>query len=200
MKFLLMLTMFSLVACSGSKSAKDIEEMDGGIELADSDEFSEEGAEDVVADNMEADDDMAEDSTEMASSPMIDPAGEIKTYAVQKNETLMIIAFKLYGDYSKWKDIAQANNMNGNDVITAGSEIKYIAPVQEFVWQPDGNPYLIKNGDTLGTISTDVYGANKFWKDIWTNNKPLIKDPNKIYAGFTLYTPIIEGRDVAFDN
>ena len=29
------------------------------------------------------------------------------------------------------------------------------------------------------------------------NNKPLIKNPNKIYAGFTIYTPIIEGREVA---
>ncbi len=192
MKFLLMLMMFSLVACSGSKSAKDVEEMDGGIELADSDEFSEETEEDVFADNVDGD--------ESASAPMIDPAGEQKTYQVQKNETLMIIAFKLYGDYSKWRDIAQANGITGNDMITAGSEIKYIAPVQEFVWQPDGNPYLIKNGDTLGTISNDVYGADKFWKDIWNNNKPLIKDPNKIYSGFTLYTPIIEGRDVAFDN
>ena len=64
----------------------------------------------------------------------------------------------------------------------------------------DGNPYLIKSGDTLGKISNTTYGTIKYWKNIWNNNKPLIKDPNKIFAGFTIYTPLIEGRDVANDT
>ena len=34
------------------------------------------------------------------------------------------------------------------------------------------------------------------WKNIWNNNKPLIRDPNKIFAGFTLYY-LENGRDVA---
>jgi nucleoid-associated protein YgaU len=33
------------------------------------------------------------------------------TYTVQANETLMLIAFKLYGDYSKWKEIASLNQV-----------------------------------------------------------------------------------------
>lgn len=46
---------------------------------------------------------------------------------------------------------------------------------------------MIRTGETLGTISNTVYQTPKKWKDIWENNKPLIKNPNVIYAGFTLY-------------
>ena len=59
---------------------------------------------------------------------------------------------------------------------------------------------VIKRGDTLGTISSDTYGTMKFWRNIWDNNRPLIKDPNVIFAGFTIYTPILQARDVAFED
>jgi nucleoid-associated protein YgaU len=189
---LLLFLMFGLVACSGGKSAKDAGDDEAGIELADADEFSEDGEmadgeDDVVASNMQG---------ETAPPTVIPMDGEQKSYTVEKNETLMMVAFKLYGDYGKWKQIAEWNGIS-NQTIMAGQTLKYVAPAQEFVWSPEGSPYLIKQDDTLGTISNDTYGDTKFWKDIWNNNKPLIKDPNKIFVGFTIYTPTIEGRDVA---
>ena len=41
--------------------------------------------------------------------------------------------------------------------------------------------------NTLGTISNDVYGTTHKWKRLWENNRQLIKDPNRIYAGFYLF-------------
>ena len=116
-------------------------------------------------------------------------AGEIKTYRVQRGETLMQIAFKLYGDISKWKDIKSMNagKLSNNSSLRPNTELKYHAPATPFVWNPQGTPHLIKTGETLGTISNDVYATPKKWKVIWENNKPLIKNPNVIYAGFTLY-------------
>ena len=116
-------------------------------------------------------------------------SNEVKTYKVQRGETLMQIAFKLYGDISKWKDI---RNMNSDKIssyknLSAGTQLKYRAPSTAFTWNPNGTPYLIKQGETLGTISNTVYSTPKKWKAIWENNKPLIKNPNVIYAGFTLY-------------
>ncbi len=114
-------------------------------------------------------------------------SGQIKTYKVQRGETLMQIAFKLYGDISKWKEIKNMNPLMNNSSLQANTQLKYRAPASPFVWNPAGTPYMIKTGETLGTISNTVYSTPKKWKDIWENNKPMIKNPNVIYAGFTLY-------------
>lgn len=119
------------------------------------------------------------------------PTGQVstKTYKVQKSETLMLVAFKLYGDYSRWKELKELNKdkIKNGMMVRAGMELKYVVGGDEFVWDQKGNPHLIRHGDTLGLISKTVYGKIKRWKDIWNNNKPMIKDPNKIFAGFTLY-------------
>ena len=141
-----------------------------------------------------------ESSSELDVQPTLDTQPEITaetktevgegvgSYMVQKNETLMMISFKLYGDYSNWRSLAEMNRKHvKNGIVMAGVKIKYKKPSEEFNWQPQGNPYLIKNGDTLGTISNDVYGTQKKWKSIWDNNRPLIKNPNQIFAGFTIY-------------
>ena len=187
---LLILVMMSLaltVSCSRNKSASsDSPE----IELADVDEFSESEfdsglSEKSLEGEVEA---LAEEVVDNTPSLELNPADE-KSYTVSKNETLMMVSFKVYGDYSKWRDIANLNQgvLNGSTKLKEGMVLRYQAPLQEFAWDPQGNPYLIQFGDTLGTISGSVYGTPKKWKSIWDNNRPLIKDPNKIYAGFTLY-------------
>lgn len=112
-----------------------------------------------------------------------------QTYKVQKGETLMQIAFKLYGDISRWKELRHMNGdkLSSNHTMKSHTELKYIAPTNTFVWKHEGSPHLIKTGETLGTISSNIYQTPKYWKKIWENNKPLIKNPNVIYAGFTLY-------------
>jgi LysM repeat protein len=114
---------------------------------------------------------------------------KIKLYKVKKGETLMQIAFKLYGDISRWKDLKRMNEekVSRNTKLTENLTLKYEAPETEFVWNPAGEPYLINQGETLGVISNNVYQTPKKWKSLWENNRPLIKNPNVIYAGFTLY-------------
>ena len=114
-------------------------------------------------------------------------SGNIAQYKVKKGETLMLIAFKLYGDYGKWKNIAAQNPQLKVKGIRPGMSLKYDMPTQEFSWRPVGLAHLITSGETLGKISKSKYGTSKKWKNIWNNNKPLIKNPNLIFAGFTLY-------------
>lgn len=226
MKLILMsLLLTGLISCSAKKqnSMQD----DSAIELTDSDELLESSddlaltdetlSEEPMADenfnenaDLMATDDIAMDKPVAMEEPVamqdtaaeeivIDQVGSQMQYTVEKGDTLMMIAFKIYGDYSKWREIA---NLNPNKLIQGqiapvGTSLTYYAPSEAFSWNPEGNPYLVKNGDTLGGISTDTYGTMKFWKNIWDNNKPLIKNPNRIYAGFTIYTPIMEGREVA---
>ncbi len=122
---------------------------------------------------------------ETKSSDNVQMTKGIEKYRVQKGDTLMMVAFKIYGDYEKWRDIKKLNP--NVEKLTEGVELKYHVPFEKFGWEPVGDPYLVKNGDTLGIISMDKYGTPKKWKAIYENNRPLIKNPNLIFAGFTLY-------------
>lgn len=118
-------------------------------------------------------------------SEMSPSYGQMETYKVQKGDTMMMVAFKIYGDYRKWKDLRTWNK----DVkkIADGVELKYQVPDAKFGWMPNGLPYLVKTGDTLQIVSMDKYGTTRKWKAIYNNNRPLIRDPNLIFAGFTIY-------------
>lgn len=213
-----------MVSCSKNKTEST--DLNSGVELADADEFLLEGTDaglgyegealepasdqqDVFANNevtMGQDPLVTEPEVGLAETNLVvDPVstneqvmeqGVTSSYQVKKNETLMMIAFQIYGDYEKWRVLQQQNPHLGVN-IKEGDVINYEAPANAFNWQPSGNPYLIKKGDTLGTISTDTYGVSSHWRKIWKNNEPLIKDPNKIFSGFTIYTPILDNRDVA---
>lgn len=215
----LVLMCLILASCSGSKSAQKVNEETPQIELSDADEFIENPTEQAAAEDPLA----AAEATEPAAEPTAEPdfsseepvtitdnvapaaaavamtePGTPKQYTVQKNETLMLIAFKLYGNYEKWKELANYNKdlLKGKTMVRNGMVLNYLAPAEEFIWNPQGLPYLIRTGDTLGGISKTVYNTVKKWKLLWENNRPLIKDPNKIYAGFTIYY-IENGREVA---
>ena len=179
--------------------AKSDESSDDAIEEVEEDEIADESMEKEPAQAMDQESEM-EEVAESAPAPVqVNTSGEEGWHTVSRSETLMIIAFKIYGDYDRWRDLARwnAGKLGSNHSLSVGMKLKFEAPAQKFVWSPDGNPYLIKVGDTLGTISNDTYGTNAYWKNIWQNNKPLIKNPNRIFAGFTIYTPLIEGRGVA---
>ena len=113
--------------------------------------------------------------------------GTFETYQVQKGDTLMMVAFKIYGDYRKWKELRDWNQDKIHAKLTHGMVLKYQIPGEKFGWMPSGLPYLVKTGDTLQVISMDKYGTTRKWKSIYENNRPLIRDSNLIFAGFTLY-------------
>ena len=154
----------------------------------------------MVHDLMEDAAPVVETETAMNAPTPVSMGNVESNYTVEKNETLMMISFKLYGDYSKWRDIANMNQdkLKNGQTVQAGMVLRYMAPAENFIWSPEGNPYLIRTGDTLGGISKQSYGTVKKWKSIWDNNRPLIKDPNKIFAGFTIYT--LDGRQVASES
>lgn len=117
-------------------------------------------------------------------------------YVVQKNDSLMLISYKFFRDFTRWHDIREWNkeSLNEKNHLLEGQKLKIV--VKDYKgddWQGVGNPYLIRRGDYLSRISQKIYnGKSKYWVHIWANNNLLIRNPNKIYAGFTIYTPLIE--------
>ena len=144
----------------------------------------------------EGDSEIADIELDSSEEVEIATTGEMGIYVTRKGETLMQIGFKIYGDYRKWKDLMSWNNLSGHSVLP-GTQLKYEKPSNEFTWSPRGNPYLVKKGDTLGFISQEKYNTSRRWREIYNNNKPLIRDPNLIFAGFTIYYIPDGARDAA---
>lgn len=118
-------------------------------------------------------------------SPMIQ---EQATYTIQPGDTLMYIAYKKYGDYTKWRSIARLNGMNGAPArLNEGTTLKLDAAKVTQVQEPTGRPYMIKKGDTLSKISQQEYGTFDRWEDLWRHNSVMIKDPELIFAGFQMH-------------
>ncbi len=112
-----------------------------------------------------------------------------ESYSVQGGDTLMKIAFEVYGDLYRWREIYEANRdkIGNPNAVPTGTELKIEKPASPVSISRNGEQYTIKQGDTLGTISQDVYGTRTKWRKIYNNNRELIKNPNRIFAGFTLY-------------
>lgn len=114
----------------------------------------------------------------------------LEEYMIEKNDTLMYIAFKLYGDYERWKELLIVNQNLDYEKLQIGEVIFYQPDPVPFVWEMKGTPHLIKKGETLGSIAWQYFRNTKRWREIYNNNLQMIKDPNLIFAGFTLYVPL----------
>jgi hypothetical protein len=115
---------------------------------------------------------------------------QINTYEVRaKHETLMLVAYKIYGDYSLWRHIADLNQdvLGGGVDISPGMYLKYWVPVEGYSFIPEGNPFLVRKGHSLSLISDLVYRDWRRWKDIFAHNQPFIKNANLIHEGSTLF-------------
>jgi nucleoid-associated protein YgaU len=152
----------------------------------------------VTVDNIHQDPKKAQEINDrLAKVSTFNTASKFSNYTVLENDTLMIIAFKLYGDTTKWRELAKSNNINEEDqVISTGQVLTYEVPSDPFIWKPLGKPHLIRKGDTLQKVSFKKYNTNREWRYIWDNNKILIKNPNLIFAGFTVYYLPLEKKEI----
>ena len=186
-----------------------------GDEIAQGDELGEVLEDESVDEVLENAQDAAKEDAEIASGDVGESneqleevardvvsegeEGQWREYVVKENDTLMWVAFQLYGDYLKWRILLRNNpGLSRNAPLSAGTVIRYSPPAEEFKWRPKGNPYVITRGDTLGLISGKVYGDAKMWKSIWDNNRRMIKNPNLIFAGFTLF--YLDSDKIAFNK
>lgn len=61
--------------------------------------------------------------------------------------------------------------------------------VTSAVVEPEAVIYVVKKGDTLSAIAKAQYGAASKYMAIFEANKPMLKDPDKIYPGQALRIP-----------
>lgn len=133
--------------------------------------------------------DQSPSSYESASSYNQNQIGATTSYTVQRGDTLMKIAFEFYGDYLKWKDIFHANRhlVGTPETMQVGITLTLEDIKDDVQLAKNGDSYRIQPNDTLQSISMELYGTPAKWKTLWQNNQTLIKNPNQIFYGFTLY-------------
>jgi len=121
-------------------------------------------------------------------------SGNYEVYSVKAGDTLMKIAFSIYGDIGRWKDLQELNSgkITNTNALRKGMKLKYETPLEPFQQEVLGHSYEIKSGDTLAGIADEVYGKRNKYKKLQRYNARLIRNPNRIYAGFTLYYDINE--------
>ena len=126
----------------------------------------------------------------VGGTPRSNPGtGQFTQYSVRTGDTLMKIAFETYGDVYQWRKIYEDNRDRIKDPnsVPSGTQLKLDQPSSAVSISRNGDKYQIQSGDTLAAIADNIYGKREKWKKIWENNKQLIKNPNRIFAGFYLY-------------
>ncbi|MEN8152783.1 MAG: peptidoglycan-binding protein LysM [Acidobacteriota bacterium] len=58
--------------------------------------------------------------------------------------------------------------------------------------EKDSKFYTVKSGDSLSKIAKEFYGNAMKYMAIFEANKPMLKDPNKIYPGQVLRIPDLD--------
>jgi len=78
-------------------------------------------------------------------------------------------------------------------MILAAGNIAGVASVQDSVTTADPAPepklYTVVKGDTLSAIAQKTMGNASHYPAIFEANKPMLKDPNRIYPGQVLRIP-----------
>jgi nucleoid-associated protein YgaU len=107
------------------------------------------------------------------------------TITTKKAETLMMVSFKLYGDYRLWMNIYHWNEeiLDDSLEVTKGTVLKVKKPALGFS-KPHGRPYFIKRGDSLSRISEKVYGEWRWWKEISKNKSQNGARSGSHFCGF----------------
>jgi nucleoid-associated protein YgaU len=61
------------------------------------------------------------------------------------------------------------------------------------IQEPEAILYTVESGDSLSKIAKQQYGNAGKYMAIFDANKPMLKDPNKIYPGQVLRIPPLKG-------
>ncbi|MBI4882183.1 MAG: LysM peptidoglycan-binding domain-containing protein [Planctomycetes bacterium] len=131
-----------------------------------------------------------------------------KTYKVEKDDTFESIAVKLFGDAAYTDELMKANEdidprkMRVGQVLNVPRvEEPAAAAAQPAAAKPEssesaapaasGAPasYTAKAGDTLFSITKQLYGSSRRWREIWELNKKLLPEPQDLRPGMVLQLP-----------
>lgn len=133
-----------------------------------------------------------------ATQPEGSPAAETPTAAELEQElkdqglAVQDLKLEVAGDKVKLAG-SVPDQATKEKVLLAVGNVAGVAAVEETVTaakaEPEATMYTVKKGDTLWAIAKAHYGEGSKYNAIFEANRPMLKDPAKIYPGQTLRIP-----------
>jgi nucleoid-associated protein YgaU len=111
---------------------------------------------------------------------------DIQDMEIQIEEESVRISGKAKTQEIREKAILALGNIEGIATVYDRIEIEEEAPEATF--------YEVKSGDSLSKIAKEHYGDPMKYTVIFEANKPMLKDPDKIYPGQVLRIPPLEDQ------
>ncbi len=127
----------------------------------------------------------------VSAGPGLPEIGSKMPYIVQAGETLGMIAAKIYGVQSKWRDISKLTGLVNPNRIYPGDLVYYqltdeaVAFASSYENATRGE-ITVNAGDTLASVARQIYGTNAKWKELWRHNDQ-INNPDVLTAGQVVY-------------
>jgi nucleoid-associated protein YgaU len=125
------------------------------------------------------------------AGPALPEMGSKMPYVVQKGDTLAKISAKVYGDNSRWQEMASLSGLSNPSRIYPGDLVYYTLDDSSIAFSTayesvTRNEEQVQPGDTLATIAQRVYGSSTAWRSIWRQNDQ-INNPDVVPPGTTVY-------------
>jgi nucleoid-associated protein YgaU len=96
---------------------------------------------------------------------------------------------KVASQADREKIVLAVGNTNGISKVDDRLEVA----AKEQKKEPEAKYYTVVKGDSLSKIAKAQYGDAMKYPTIFEANKPMLKDPDKIYPGQVLRIPSLEG-------
>lgn len=107
---------------------------------------------------------------------------KVENLEIDVNGEKVTIYGQVQSQANKEKVILALGNVNG--VGAVDDRLSVTKPSKS-----EAQFYTVKRGDSLSKIAKRIYGDPMKYDKIFKANKPLLKDPNKIYPGQVLRIP-----------
>ena len=109
---------------------------------------------------------------------------EVKDLILELNDDTVIVNGEVESQEQREKVILVLGNVDG--IAAVDDRMEVVQPAPEAVF------YEVKKGDTLSKIAKAQYGNAMKYPVIFEANKPMLKDPDKIYPGQMLRIPPLD--------
>lgn len=106
---------------------------------------------------------------------------EVENLKIEIDDDMAIVTGKAHDQSTKEKVVLVVGNTNGIASVDDQMSVDHAEPEAQF--------HTVIKGDTLGKIAKKHYGNAMKYPVIFEANKPMLKDPDKIYPGQVLRIP-----------